>query len=167
MRCTANAKRTGERCKNAPVTGYEVCRMHGARGGGPRPGNANAVKHGAYETLMREQLPEDQRAAFDAVSVETGLAAELRILRFKLLRLVGDVTQNVVAGFDVKRIKADEPTKAAAISHLVGEIRKVVKEMRDEGGADDPLAALVRDWEAGMVSEGKLEDANRPQPQTT
>ena len=163
-KCTAKAKTTGERCRNAPVTGTTVCRMHGANRG--TPGNSHAVKHGAYETLMREQLPEDQRTAFDAVPIETGLAAELRILRFKLLRLVGDVTQNMVAGFDIHRIKADEPTKAAAIAHLVGEIRKVVKEMREEGSADDPLAALVKDWEEGMRSEGKL-DANRPQPQTT
>ena len=163
MRCKAKAKRTGERCKNSPVTGKEVCRMHGAGGGAPI-GSANAFKHGAYETLMREQLPEEQREVFDAVPVETGLEAELRILRFKLLRLIGDVGQNVVAGFNVKRIKADEPTKAAAIARLIGEIRQVVKEMRGESGADDPLAALVRDWEAGMISEGILE--NRPQPET-
>ena len=33
-RCTAHA-RTGERCKNPAVTGWTVCRMHGAGGGRP------------------------------------------------------------------------------------------------------------------------------------
>ncbi len=28
--CTATSKRTGERCKNPAVTGYDVCRVHGA-----------------------------------------------------------------------------------------------------------------------------------------
>ncbi len=169
MRCKAKSKRSGERCKNHAVGGYEVCRVHGAnpsnRGGGPRPNNRNAVKHGAYETLMRERLPEGQRAAFDAVPTSTGLDAELRILRFKMLRLLGDVEQNVVAGFSVERILADEPTKITGLVQLAGEIRKLVKEMKEHGGEDDPLAALVRDWEAGMRSEGAL-DADRPQPET-
>lgn len=33
MRCTACTKRLKERCKNPAVTGFTVCRMHGARGG--------------------------------------------------------------------------------------------------------------------------------------
>lgn len=34
-RCTATAKATGCRCKAPAVTGWRVCRMHGARGGAP------------------------------------------------------------------------------------------------------------------------------------
>jgi hypothetical protein len=33
MRCTACSKRLKERCNNPAVTGFTVCRMHGARGG--------------------------------------------------------------------------------------------------------------------------------------
>lgn len=29
--CTAKSKRSGERCRNLAVTGYEVCRMHGGK----------------------------------------------------------------------------------------------------------------------------------------
>ena len=32
-RCTARSKRTGEPCRNPAVLGWNVCRMHGARGG--------------------------------------------------------------------------------------------------------------------------------------
>lgn len=32
-RCTACSKRLNERCNNCAVTGFTVCRMHGARGG--------------------------------------------------------------------------------------------------------------------------------------
>lgn len=35
-RCTATAKRTGERCKAPAVRGWRVCRVHGAGGGAPR-----------------------------------------------------------------------------------------------------------------------------------
>jgi hypothetical protein len=33
MRCTACAKHSKQQCKNPAVTGYKVCRVHGARGG--------------------------------------------------------------------------------------------------------------------------------------
>jgi len=34
-RCTARSKRTGKPCCAPAVRGWEVCRMHGARGGAP------------------------------------------------------------------------------------------------------------------------------------
>jgi hypothetical protein len=33
LRCTACAKHSRTQCKNPAVTGYKVCRVHGARGG--------------------------------------------------------------------------------------------------------------------------------------
>lgn len=33
LRCSACAKHSKEQCKNPAVTGYTVCRVHGARGG--------------------------------------------------------------------------------------------------------------------------------------
>ena len=45
-RCRAKSKRSQQRCKAPAVTGWDVCRMHGARGGS-KPGKANAnYKHG-------------------------------------------------------------------------------------------------------------------------
>ena len=45
-RCKAKAKRAGQRCRCPAVTGWNVCRVHGARGGAPEgPGNGN-WKHG-------------------------------------------------------------------------------------------------------------------------
>ncbi|MDP8240533.1 MAG: hypothetical protein P9X24_15685 [Candidatus Hatepunaea meridiana] len=50
-RCTAKAKRSGERCKNPAVKGYAVCRVHGAnpknRGGAPK-NNLHALVHGCF-----------------------------------------------------------------------------------------------------------------------
>lgn len=45
--CTATSKLSGERCKNPAVKGYDVCRMHGARGGAPKK-NLNALVHGCF-----------------------------------------------------------------------------------------------------------------------
>lgn len=44
-RCCATSKRTGKPCQGPAVTGWRVCRFHGARGGAPS-GSSN----GAYRT---------------------------------------------------------------------------------------------------------------------
>jgi uncharacterized protein YjcR len=46
-RCRARSKRSGKPCQSPAVSGYSVCRMHGAGGGAPR-GNKNALKHGDF-----------------------------------------------------------------------------------------------------------------------
>ena len=45
-RCTAKAKRTGERCKCPAVTGWKVCRVHGAGGGAPCGSKHPNFRHG-------------------------------------------------------------------------------------------------------------------------
>jgi len=50
-RCKAKCKKTGERCESPALTGYGVCRMHGANpknpGGAPKK-NLNALVHGTF-----------------------------------------------------------------------------------------------------------------------
>jgi hypothetical protein len=46
LRCTAHSKRTGMPCGSPAVSGWSVCRMHGAHGGAP-PGKRNGnYRHG-------------------------------------------------------------------------------------------------------------------------
>ena len=45
-RCTAKSKRTGERCKGPAVTGWRVCRFHGAGGGHPPGKDHPSWRHG-------------------------------------------------------------------------------------------------------------------------
>ncbi len=47
-RCTATSKRTRQRCQGPAVTGWTVCRFHGAGGGAPKgPRNGN-YRHGLH-----------------------------------------------------------------------------------------------------------------------
>lgn len=45
-RCSAKAKSTGCRCNGPAVTGWTVCRMHGARGGAPEGKRNGMWRHG-------------------------------------------------------------------------------------------------------------------------
>ena len=74
-RCHAKSKQTGEQCRNWAVTGYSVCRFHGAGGrpkipkpvGGKVPkGNTNARKHGAYSA----RLPAEDRPLYEAIKAQ-------------------------------------------------------------------------------------------------
>ena len=60
-RCTAKAKRTGERCGCPAVTGCTVCRVHGAYGGAsPGPAHPN-YRHGGRAkeaTALRAMVAE-------------------------------------------------------------------------------------------------------------
>jgi len=46
-RCRAKSKRTGKPCRAPAVRGYRVCRMHGARSGGPKGKRNGNYRHGA------------------------------------------------------------------------------------------------------------------------
>lgn len=114
--------------------------------GGP-PGNKKAVKHGVYETVIRDRLTPEEQAVFDALPAEDDLTQEIRILRFKLLRLLEPVEREAVVGTkegaEVVTLKVDEVTKAYAVEKLVDGIRKLVKEMRDTGQDDGGLELLA------------------------
>jgi hypothetical protein len=45
-RCCARSKRTGLPCRAPAVSGWRVCRMHGARGGAPEGAQNGAWRHG-------------------------------------------------------------------------------------------------------------------------
>ena len=46
-RCKAKSKRTGLPCRSPAVTGYRVCRMHGAGGGAPTGKRNGNYRHSA------------------------------------------------------------------------------------------------------------------------
>jgi hypothetical protein len=46
VRCSARSKRTGLPCRAPAVTGWAVCRFHGARGGAPSGPANGAYRHG-------------------------------------------------------------------------------------------------------------------------
>ena len=143
-KCKAKSKRTGQHCKRWASPGKDVCCYHGAHAGAPK-GNRNAVTHGVYEKVVRERLSEEEQAVFDAVTAEPDLAHELRVLRFKLLRLLEPLERQAVVGTpdgaQVVTMAVDEITKAYAIEKLADGIRKVIKEI--DGGETERFEQLL------------------------
>jgi hypothetical protein len=56
-RCTAKAKRTGQRCQCPSKQGWNVCRLHGAGGGAP-----SGSRHPNYRHGLRTKQMQDVRA---------------------------------------------------------------------------------------------------------
>lgn len=65
-RCTATSKRTGEPCQGPAVTGWRVCRFHGAGGGHPAGPAHPSWRHGmrAHDWIeTRRQINDLLRAS--------------------------------------------------------------------------------------------------------
>lgn len=68
-RCHATSKRTGQPCHNPAVTGWTVCRHHGAGGGAPKGERNGNYKTGHY---TREAVAERRMlSAFLKLTRET------------------------------------------------------------------------------------------------
>lgn len=72
-RCTATSKTTGCRCKGPAVNGWNVCRMHGARGSAPF-GPANGMWRHGERSVEAQRTRQDIQAL---VQIARGYASTL------------------------------------------------------------------------------------------
>jgi hypothetical protein len=72
-RCSAKSKRTGEPCKAPAVTGWSVCRCHGAGGGAPKGARNGNYRHGGFTC--------------EAIAERQDMAAWVRMLALEAKRL--------------------------------------------------------------------------------
>jgi len=89
QQCTATAKSTGERCQNPAVSGWDVCRLHGA--GSPKEGTTGGAPptHGRYSAKRRESLQEKIEEYREENPAE--LWEELALLRALLQEWLSDL----------------------------------------------------------------------------
>ena len=107
-RCTAKSKRTGARCKRAPVVGGRVCAVHG--------GKAPQVKAAAERRAAAQALEANARAvlAFEAVEPLTDPVLELANLAAEVKATVRALGQRVNALQDPRYVSplGTEQTRA-------------------------------------------------------
>jgi hypothetical protein len=155
-RCTATAKSSGERCKNPAVTGWDVCRMHGA--GSPKNETSGGAPpmHGRYSAKRRESLQEkiqEYREEDDPAE----LWEELALLRAVLQEWLGEVeeidTETVDVILDlqnsirrtldtINRIKTRSALTAAEVEFLQARIADVFKSYVPRENRDDAINEL-------------------------
>jgi len=70
-RCSATSKRTRQPCQAPAVTGWTVCRFHGAGGGGPKGERNGAFRHG----LRSAEAEAERRALAELVREARKVAA--------------------------------------------------------------------------------------------
>jgi len=90
-RCQAHTKR-GTRCKAAAVTGYDVCKTHGAgthkrvKDGSRKP-PGRPIIHGLYATRGTQRLSELQQRVLEADIAIDDTSQEINVMRTALLGL--------------------------------------------------------------------------------
>lgn len=138
----------------------------GNSGGAAPEGNKNAVKHGAYESIYKAFLPEDEKQIYDSLQGNDTLDDEIRLMRLKLARLIG--RENIVT-FDMFGSRHEreltEPEREKGIIACVSELRKLIKTKKqielsfakaqleedviesDDGFLEALTGTAVEDWE--------------------
>lgn len=124
---TCGAKtRAGHPCRNGPMSNGR-CRMHGGKSTGAPKDNKNAVTHGAYERIIIDNLPEEEKLMFAQLTAEMELDQEIKIQRLKLVRLLA-------------RPAMDEAERDKGIVIITEQIRKLVETKHKLTGGDKLVA---------------------------
>ena len=83
--CTAQAKRSGQRCLLPARPGYSVCRVHGAGKGRKRGGRP--IVHGRYSKFLQPEEVED----FESFKEHFDLTEDLAFAATKIYHAAGKV----------------------------------------------------------------------------
>ena len=94
--------------------------------GGPE-GNLKALKHGAYQSLYSQMLPEEERKIYDQLTAVAGLDEEIKLLRLKLARLLNRDKTFVYDMFGNKYdTEITEEAREKGIIICVDQLRKLI-----------------------------------------
>jgi len=155
--CTATAKSTGERCQNPAVSGWDVCRLHGA--GSPKEGTTGGAPptHGRYSAKRRESLQEKIEEYREENPAE--LWEELALLRALLqewlsdLETVDEDTLGVILDLQgsirrtldtINKIQTRTALTQAEVEYLQARIADLFKSYVPKESRDDALNELKK-----------------------
>ena len=100
----------------------------GNKGGAAPAGNLNAVKHGAYQTIYVDYLPDDERQVYEQMPGDADLEAEIRLLRLKITRLLSRHQTHFYDAFGVRHDKElSEEDREAGILACTKQLEKLVR----------------------------------------
>ena len=159
--CTAH-NRDGNPCKGKAVTGYPVCRMHGAGSPGKgRPGGRPCV-HGAYSKAVREG---EVKTFEELRALGVSLTEELALARLQLSRALAWANDEGREACDGKRCPfALVDSRLELVAKVAERCKKVADgilvRIVDEGAVAqiaEVIERQVKDPEALAAIAGELE----------
>ena len=100
----------------------------GNSGGAAPPGNLNAIKHGAYQTIYAAYLQNEEKAVYEQMPGEADLESEIRLLRLKIARLLNrqaDFFYDMFGNRHDKQISEED--REAGILACMKQLEKLVR----------------------------------------
>ena len=92
-RCKAKSKRTGLACRSPAVNGYQVCRMHGARGGAPEGKRNGNFRHGVRGKSSKHRVSSRRwPVLWEAVRTDSGSSDGLSPVASRRLGVGGSLS---------------------------------------------------------------------------
>ena len=161
--CKARSKRSGARCRRAPMRGQAVCAIHGGKS---PSGAANpAFKHGRRSKF----LPPEIRAHYEAALADTELLAlrdELALLDARLNQVLGQLETGDATAWRaelVQQMAALEETLRTAnyteLPHAVRALRAVVKAGAEAGTIWAEARTLIQERRKVAETERRRQEA--------
>ena len=135
----------------------------GNSGGSAPAGNLNAVKHGAYQTMYADYLPEEEKQVYAQMPGDADLEAEIRLLRLKITRLLNRHQTHFYDAFGVRHDKElSEEDREAGILACTKQLEKLVRTqeiIRRQGLSEEEQRARIDKLraEAKRISEDKAQ----------
>lgn len=127
LKGTIQKKKTERSKKQGAPKGNKNAVGNKGGNGGP-PGNVNAVKHGAYQSLYAAYLPDEEKAIYDQLPGDADLEEEIRLLRLKMARLLTRDHDFFYDGFGNRHDKdISEEDRDVGILAVAKQLEKLVK----------------------------------------
>lgn len=152
--CKAKSKRSGKRYQNPAVTGFDVCRMHGANSGsnpGCPPekakGNKNAMTYGAY---VNKVLDDEEQVVFQEFYT-------LLHKDFILNKSSDRMSAELACIYFVKLTRAITSANAESIYKMDLLVRNQLKDLKatkdKREGEASGLQTTPAEWAANLLEE--------------
>lgn len=168
--CTAKSKRSGQRCRNKPVTGRTVCRMHG---GNSRRGIAHPnFQTGRYTKDLPKKLAEQYQASLESQAL-TSLREDLGLCDIRLSELLGRLTEKreplespvwgaIMTALAQRRKLVDAHDKHAIIEQKYVPVEEVSQFMRTIATVQKSTILKHTDHETASMLLTRIREAMRP-----
>lgn len=119
-----NKKGAPKKERGAPLNNKNAV---GNDGGAP-PGNLNAIKHGAYQSIYSDMLNTEDKILFNMIQPSINIDDEIKLLRLKIARLLNRERDFFYNAFGMKVEKEiSEEDRVSGINACMDQLRKLIE----------------------------------------